>query len=60
MGEHNCYKSDAQVCIQKRAYELWAKDGCKPDRAQDYWLLAEKSVRTLVKPNKKPVKISEG
>lgn len=52
MGEHNCYKNDAQECIKKKAYELWERDGGKPGREKDYWLIAEKSVKTLVKTNK--------
>jgi hypothetical protein len=46
MGEHNCYKKDEGHCIQKKAYELWEKDGCKQGHDLDYWLNAENSVRT--------------
>lgn len=49
MGEHNCYMKNPQECIKKKAYELWEKEGCKPGRDQDYWLMAEKSVKVPVK-----------
>jgi hypothetical protein len=49
MDEHNCCGGDVQECIQKRAYELWRNEGCKPGRDQDYWLLAEKAVKAPVK-----------
>jgi len=49
MGEHNCYKSNAEECIRKKAYELWEKDGCKQDRGLDYWLIAEKIVNDPIK-----------
>ncbi|MBF0384332.1 MAG: DUF2934 domain-containing protein [Candidatus Omnitrophica bacterium] len=51
MGEHNCYRGDVQECIQKKAYELWKHDGCKPGRDQDYWLMAEKTVNAPIKNN---------
>jgi len=49
MGEHNCYRGDAQACISKKAYELWDKDGRKEGRDMDYWLIAEKTVKTKTK-----------
>ncbi|MFA5088158.1 MAG: DUF2934 domain-containing protein [Candidatus Omnitrophota bacterium] len=49
MGEHNCYKSDEQECIKKKAHELWEKDGCKQGHDQDYWLMAEKNVKAPLK-----------
>ncbi len=56
MGEHNCYKGDVQECIKKKAYELWENDGCKPGRDQDYWLMAEKTVKVPSKENSLPRK----
>jgi hypothetical protein len=53
MGEHNCYHKDVDECIQKKAYELWDKDGRKKDSDVDYWLKAEKTVKA-VKQVKKP------
>ena len=44
MGEHNCYGSDSHECVRTKAYELWEKDGRKPDRDLEYWLLAEINV----------------
>ena len=49
MGEHNCYKNDAQECIRKKAYELWEKDGCKQGCDMDYWLIAEKHIKVRSK-----------
>ena len=49
MGEHNCYKKDEGHCIQKKAHELWQKDGCKQGHDLDYWLNAEKAVKDHVK-----------
>ncbi|MDD5069721.1 MAG: DUF2934 domain-containing protein [Candidatus Omnitrophica bacterium] len=62
MGEDSCYKDYAEQCIKKKAYELWEKDGCKPGCDQDYWLIAEKSVKVLVKIKnlKNQKSISEG
>ena len=49
MGEHNCYKSDAQECIKKKAHELWEKNGRKPGRDLEYWLIAENTVKGKIK-----------
>ncbi len=49
MGEHNCYKKEEAECIRKKAYELWEQDGCKPGRDLNYWLHAEKTVKTKIK-----------
>ena len=49
MGEHNCYKKDESACIQKKAHELWEKDGCQQGRDMDYWLNAEKAVKHHIK-----------
>lgn len=51
MGEHNCYGSDARECIRKKAYELWEKNGRKPGRDLEYWLIAEKTVHAPIKSN---------
>jgi hypothetical protein len=49
MGGHNCYTKDASECIKKKAYELWDKEGRKQGRDLDYWLRAEKAVKTQTK-----------
>jgi len=49
MGTHNCCEKDAKECVEKKAYELWKKDGCKQGRDLDYWLRAEQIVNTQVK-----------
>jgi hypothetical protein len=49
MGEHNCYGSDVQACIRKKAYELWEKDGRKSGREMEHWLMAEKTVHANIK-----------
>ena len=49
MGEHNCCNNDAHECIKKKAYELWDKEGRKNGRDLDYWLKAEKAVKTQIK-----------
>ena len=49
MGEHNCYAKDASECIKKKAYELWDKGGRKQGRDLDYWLKAEKAVKSQIK-----------
>ena len=49
MGEHNCYKKDGAHCVQKKAHELWEKDGCKQGHDLDYWLNAEKAVNVHIK-----------
>jgi len=51
MGEHNCYKKDAAECIKKKTYELWEKDRCNQGRDLDYWLNAEKVVKSQIKNN---------
>jgi hypothetical protein len=48
MGEHNCYKNDESECIKKKAYELWDKDGRRQGRDLQYWLKAEKAVKTQI------------
>lgn len=53
MGKLNCQKNDQAECIQKKAYELWQKDGCKQGRDQDYWLIAEKKIQTPARRNNK-------
>ena len=49
MGEHNCYHSDVEECIRKKAYELWEKDGRKQGRDLYYWLIAEKILKAQSK-----------
>ncbi len=49
MGEHNCYKKNEVECIQKKAYELWEKDGHKQGHDFDYWLTAEEVVKVKIK-----------
>lgn len=46
MGEHNCYMHDIHGCIKNKAYKLWEKDGCKQGHDLDYWLIAEKTVKS--------------
>lgn len=46
MGEHNCYRTDETECIKEKAYELWEKGGRKQGRDLNYWLDAEKNVKT--------------
>ena len=49
MGEHNCYVHDVHKCIEKKAHELWEKDGCQQGRDVEYWLLAEMHFHTHAK-----------
>jgi len=49
MGQHNCYGRNEHECIQKKAYELWEKDGHRHGHALDHWLLAEQHVKGTVK-----------
>jgi hypothetical protein len=49
MGEHNCFQGDVGECIKKKAYEIWEKNGCKPGRDLEYWLIAEKTVKAPIK-----------
>ena len=49
MGEHNCYHKDTEECIKRKAYELWEKDGRRQGNDMDYWLNAEKTVKTKIK-----------
>lgn len=39
-------KKDCTTLIREKAYELWEKDGRKQSRDQDYWLRAEKIVKS--------------
>ncbi len=45
MGD-KCEREDMSNCIKQKAYELWKKEGCKPGRDLDYWLKAEKMVKS--------------
>lgn len=40
---------DLTEYIKVKAKELWEKDGCKQGRDLDYWLQAEKIVKSQVK-----------
>ena len=44
--ENKCNNTDLTNCIKQKAYELWKKDGCKQGRDMDYWLKAEKAVKS--------------
>ena len=41
-----CGSDDVANCIKQKAYELWKKEGCKPGHDLDYWLKAEKLVKS--------------
>ena len=43
-----CCNMDLINCIKEKAKELWEKDGCKQNRDLDYWLRAEKIVKSQV------------
>ncbi len=49
MGEHNRHKKDESESVNKKAYELWEKDGCKQGHDLDYWLNAEKVLNVAAK-----------
>ena len=44
--EKKCEKAELTNCIKKKAHELWEKDGRKQNRDLDYWLRAEKIVKS--------------
>lgn len=44
-----CSNTDLTECIRQKAKELWGKDGCKQGRDLDYWLQAEKIVKSQAK-----------
>ncbi|MEW6535181.1 MAG: DUF2934 domain-containing protein [Candidatus Auribacterota bacterium] len=46
-------KKNEMECIEKKAYELWEKDGRQPGRELDYWLDAEKALKLTAKPKAK-------
>ena len=46
---NECDKKNAAECIKKKAYELWDKDGRKQGCDLNYWLKAEKAVKTQIK-----------
>ncbi|MDO8536545.1 MAG: DUF2934 domain-containing protein [Candidatus Omnitrophota bacterium] len=46
---NECGNKDVMGCIKKKAYELWEKDGRKKGCDMQYWLKAEKAVKTQVK-----------
>ena len=41
-----CKNTNLTECIKVKAKELWEKDGCKQGRDLDYWLQAEKVVKS--------------
>lgn len=44
-----CEKAESTNCIKEKAKELWEKDGCKQGRDLNYWLQAEKIVKSQTK-----------
>jgi len=44
-----CSKKDVSECIKKKAYELWEKDGRKQGCDMNYWLKAEKAIKSSIK-----------
>ena len=46
--EKKCEKKDCTTLVREKAHELWEKDGCKQGRDMDYWLRAEKIVKSQV------------
>ena len=44
-----CEKAELTNRIKEKAKELWEKDGRKQDRDLDYWLQAEKIVKSQPK-----------
>ena len=44
--EKKCISSELSNCIKQKAYELWKKDGCKQGKDLDYWLQAERLVKS--------------
>lgn len=49
MGEHNRHKKDEAESVNKKAYELWEKDGRKDGFDLEYWLSAEKALKVDTK-----------
>ena len=46
MAADSCGSGDLTNCVKQKAYELWKKEGCKPGHDLDYWLKAEKLVKS--------------
>ena len=44
--DKKCKNAYLTGCIKAKAKELWEKDGCKQGRDLDYWLQAEKVVKS--------------
>jgi len=44
-----CKEIDLNDCIKAKAKELWEKNGCKQGRDLDYWLQAEKIIKSQIK-----------
>ena len=40
-------KAESINCIKEKAKELWKKDGCKQGRDLNYWLQAERIVKSF-------------
>jgi hypothetical protein len=41
---------DLSARIREHAFQLWEQAGCPPDRAEEFWLLAEQAQLGLVQP----------
>jgi len=46
--KNKCKNSELTDRIKEKAKELWQKDGCKQGRDLNYWLQAEKIVKSQV------------
>ena len=44
--KNRCEKADLTNCIKEKAKELWEKGGGKQGRDLEYWLQAEKIVKS--------------
>lgn len=47
--KNKCKEVKLTNCIKEKAKELWEKDGCKQGRDLEYWLQAEKTVKSQSK-----------
>lgn len=47
--KNKCEEAELINPIKEKAKELWEKDGCKPGRDLEYWLKAEKIVKSQTK-----------
>lgn len=55
MSNDECGKKNDVGCVQKKAYELWERDGHKHGRELHYWLEAEKTVMNQIKEVTAPI-----